>query len=87
MTGEKPRRDSEPEERLMDSRKYVVTSPSAEDEVMAIVSDVKREYGQSNTSFVLTTSYPFDLDTSPELSQRVLEALRERGMRIKRYEY
>jgi hypothetical protein len=79
---------SKPEERLKDSQKYVVIVPYIKEEVRGIISDVSKEYGLGSASFALDQdTTPFDLNTAPELSQTVLEALRERGMRIKRYEY
>lgn len=79
--------NSKPEERLMDSQRYLVTYPCSEEQIMKIISDVSEEYELSSVSFVLDNDTPFDLNTAPELSQTVLAALRERGMRIKRYRY
>ncbi len=74
-------------EKLLDSQKYLIRNPCSEEEVQRIIGDVSEEYGLGSVSFALSQDFPFDLDTRPELSQTVLAALRERGMKIKRYEY
>lgn len=75
------------EERLSANEKYLISNPLNREKVKKIISDVSEEYELSSVNFVLGSSPPFDLDTAPELSQSVLAALRERGMKIKRYEY
>ncbi len=69
---------------LKDKEKYLVKTPNDRREVLKTISDVSEEY---DFEFLLSSDFPFDLDTFPELNSEILEALRDKGINLKRYEY